>query len=122
MRDVITRRRGMRGIIGITLLLVSPLVHAQYLLGTWHSNEPLLISVKFSLQFRESEYQVDCTLGQTIGTYDARGDTIYFTPTKIGIDSGSVGKNDVWRYERIDENSFYLSSGWIRVKLMRIPP
>jgi len=110
-----------RGIWISLLLLVATGLQAQSLLGTWVSTEPILVTFKFSLTFREDEYQVDCSLGQTIGTYTVTGDTINFTPTKIGIDSGDIGKDDTWRYSFIDDDSFYLSSGPVKVKLFRKP-
>lgn len=110
-----------RGVWISLLLLAATALQAQSLLGTWVSAEPILVTFKFSLTFRESEYQVDCTLGQTIGTYTVTGDTINFTPTKIGIDSGDIGKNDTWQYSFIDEDSFFLSSGPVKVRLFRKP-
>ena len=109
----------MKSSLVIALLLISQIAHSQSFLGAWHSTDALLISLKFSLTFYETEYQVDCTLGQTIGTYDIQDDKIHFTPTKIGIDSGEAGKRNVWTYERIDDDSFNLTSGPIKVKFVR---
>ena len=79
------------------------------------------MNFKFSLTFREVEYEVDCSLGQTIGIYSITDDTINFTPTKVGISSGDIGKNDTWQYTFVDDESFYLSSGPIKVRLFRKP-
>ena len=103
------------------LLLIAGSLSAQSLVGNWISTEPLLHDLKFILTFREADYEIDCSLGQTIGTWWATSDTIYFTPTKIGINSGDVGKNDTWQYSFINEESFYLSSGPIKVRLYRKP-
>ena len=89
------------------------------LVGTWVSTEPILVNFKFSLTFRESEYQVDCSLGQTLGLWYATATQIYFTPTKVGINSGDVGKANIWDYRFVDEDAFQLSSGPISVRLFR---
>ena len=83
------------------------------------SDEPILVHVKFSLTFTDSEYTVDCTLGQTTGTYVASEQKIDFTPLKVGISSGDVGKSDTWSYRFSDPDSFTLASGPISVKLFR---
>lgn len=103
------------------LLLLASGLSAQSVVGTWVSTEPILMNFKFSLTFREEEYEVDCSLGQTIGTYSITDDTINFTPTKIGISSGDIGKNDTWQYNFVDDESFDLSSGPIKVRLFRKP-
>jgi len=92
---------------------------APSLVGTWFSTEPILVNFKFSLTFRESEYQVDCSLGQTLGLWYATATQIYFTPTKVGINSGDVGKANIWDYRFVDEDAFQLSSGPISVRLFR---
>lgn len=102
-------------------LLFAVSLSAQSLVGSWVSNEPLLHDLKFILTFRETDYQIDCSLGQTIGTWWATSYTIYFTPTKIGINSGDVGKNDTWQYSFVNDDTFSLSSGPIKVKLFRKP-
>ena len=89
------------------------------LVGTWVSTEPILVNFKFSLTFRESEYQVDCSLGQTLGLWYATPTQIHFTPTKVGINSGDVGKANIWDYRFVDEDAFQLSSGPISVRLFR---
>jgi hypothetical protein len=105
-------------VIGLYMLAAIGL-GAQSLLGTWVSTEPILVNIKFSLTFSEEGYLIDCTLGQTIGTYFQTTDKIYFTPTKVGINSGDVGKNDTWSYHFIDADTFTLSSGAISVRLFR---
>ncbi len=89
------------------------------LVGTWVSTEPILVNFKFSLTFRESEYLVDCSLGQTLGLWYATPTQIHFTPTKVGISSGDVGKANIWDYRFVDEDAFQLSSGPISVRLFR---
>ncbi len=89
------------------------------LFGTWYSTENILVHIKFSLTFTESEYVVDCTLGQTVGTWVASTDHIFFTPVKIGINAGDVGKSDTWTYRFVNEDSFVLASGPISVQLFR---
>ena len=108
-----------RPLCGVLLLLLAGSLSAQSLVGSWVSNEPILINFKFVITFRDEEYQIDTSLGQTIGTYVASNDTIYFTPTRIGINSGDTGKNDTWQYSFINDDSFYLSSGPIKVRLFR---
>ena len=104
-------------------LLAPPALMAQEdapsLQGTWVSDEPILVHVKFSLTFSDSDYLVDCTLGQTIGTYVASDQKIDFTPVKVGISTGDVGKSDTWSYRFMDADSFTLASGPISVKLFR---
>ena len=101
-------------------VLVAPAVlTAQSLIGTWVSLEPILINLNFSLSFSDVEYVIDCTLGQTIGTYTASEDRIFFTPTKVGINAGDVGKSDTWSYRFADADSFTLSSGAIAVRMVR---
>jgi hypothetical protein len=107
--------------LAAALLLLAAHAHAQSLLGTWVSDEPILVNFKFSITFNQDEYIVDCTLGQTIGKYSVTTDTIYFTPTKVGINSGDVGKNDTWQYSFVNDASFDLSSGPIKVRLFRKP-
>jgi hypothetical protein len=102
-------------------LLAATALSAQSLLGTWVSTEPILVNLKFSLTFHDDDYEVDCSLGQTIGTYTVTKDKIFFTPTKIGINSGDIGKNDIWDYSFVDNESFYLSSGPIKLRLFRRP-
>ena len=92
---------------------------AQSLFGTWASTEPILVNIKFSLTFSEEGYLIDCTLGQTIGTFIQAADKIYFTPTKVGINSGDIGKNDIWMFRFTDADTFTLSSGPISVRLFR---
>jgi hypothetical protein len=101
------------------VLRAPPALTAQALIGTWVSTEPILMNLKFSLTFQGSEYLVDCTLGQTIGTYTASEDRIFFTPVKIGINAGDVGKSDTWAYRFVDSDSFTLTSGAISVRLFR---
>jgi len=98
----------------------STCLSAQSLVGTWVSKESVLVSLKFSLTFYEHDYLISDSLGQTIGTYYCTSDKIYFTPTKVGIKGGDIGKNDTWDYSFIDEDSFYMSSGSIKVKLVRV--
>jgi hypothetical protein len=101
------------------VLRAPPVLTAQSLIGTWVSTEPILLNLKFSLTFQETEYLVDCTLGQTIGTYTASADRIFFTPVTIGINAGDVGKSDTWSYRFMDTDSFTLTSGAISVRLFR---
>lgn len=89
------------------------------LIGTWISREPILVNVKFSLTFDNGDYEVDCTLGQTTGVYMATDEWIYFTPLKIGINSGDVGKSDTWSYRFLDPDTMQLASGPISVRLFR---
>jgi hypothetical protein len=115
----------MKAIVAALVLLTplvlrsAPVLAAQSLVGTWVSPEPILLNVKFSLTFYEAEYMVDCTLGQTIGTYTASEDRIFFTPTKIGINAGDLGKSDTWSYKFSDADSFLLSTTAISVRLVR---
>jgi hypothetical protein len=109
----------MRKVVLALYLLAAVGLGAQSLLGTWVSTEPILVNLKFSLTFSEDGYLIDCTLGQTIGTYVQSTEKIYFTPTKIGINAGDVGKNDTWNYHFIDADTFTLSSGAISVRLFR---
>ena len=109
----------MRTIAIACLLLAAAGLSAQSLDGTWVSTEPILLNLKFSLAFSETDYIIDCTLGQTIGTYYATTDKIHFTPTKVGINSGDVGKADTWDYHFIDADTFTLSSGAVSVRLFR---
>jgi len=101
------------------MLLVSGWLTAQSLVGTWVSTEPILVNLKFSLTFRESEYLVDCSLGQTLGTWYATPAQIHFTPTKVGINSGDVGTALIWDYRFANPDTFQLSAGWISVQLFR---
>jgi hypothetical protein len=109
----------MRKIALGCFLLVAAGLGAQALVGTWVSTEPILVNIKFSLTFSEREYLIDCTLGQTVGTYLQTTDKIYFTPTKIGINSGDIGKNDIWTFRFTDSDTFTLSSGALSVRLFR---
>jgi hypothetical protein len=110
-----------RPLCAALLLLFAGSLSAQSLVGNWVSTEPLLQDLKFVLTFREADYEINCSLGQTIGTWWATGDTIHFTPTKIGINSGDAGKNDTWQYSFVNDDSFFLSSGPIKVRLVRKP-
>ncbi len=114
-------RAPVRSFCTSLLLLLAAGLSAQSLQGTWVSTEPILVNIKFSITFSEVDYEINCSLGQTIGTYITTADTIYFTPTKIGINSGDVGKNDTWQYSFVDDESFYLGSGPIKVRLFRKP-
>jgi hypothetical protein len=89
------------------------------LVGTWVSVEPILVNLKFSLTFTGVDYRVDCTLGQTTGIYTASEEKIFFTPLKVGINSGDVGKSNTWSYRFVDADSFQLTSGAISVRLYR---
>lgn len=109
----------MKTIVLGCFLLVAAGLGAQSLVGTWVSTEPILVNIKFSLTFSAEGYLIDCTLGQTIGTYFQTTDKIYFTPTKVGINSGDIGKNDIWTYLFMDADTFTLSSGPISVRLFR---
>ena len=111
-------------LVAFTLLVAVALrapavLTAQALIGTWVSLEPILVNVKFSLTFYETEYVVDCTLGETIGTYTASEDKIFFTPTKVGINAGDLGKSDTWSYRFSDADSFILSTTAIAVRMVR---
>jgi len=101
------------------LLLVSGCLAAQSLVGTWVSTEPILVNLKFSMTFGESDYQIDCSLGQTLGIWYSLDAQIHFTPTHVGINSGDVGKSNIWDYRFVDANTFWLSSGPISVRLTR---
>jgi hypothetical protein len=101
------------------LLLLAGRLAAQSLVGTWVSTEPILVNVHFSLTFGDAEYLIDCTLGQTLGTWYSTDTQIHFTPTRVGINSGDVGKNDIWNYRFLNEDAFQLTSGPISVHLTR---
>ena len=94
---------------------------AQSLVGTWVPTEPILVNIKLSLTFTDSGYQVDCSLGETVGVYSVTNEKIYFKPTHIGISSGEAGKNEIWDYNFVDDQSFYLRSGPIKVRFLRQP-
>jgi len=98
----------------------SACVSAQSLVGTWESTEQTLVSLKFSLTFYEKDYLIDTSFGQTIGTYYCTADKIYFSPTKAGINGGDIGRNDVWGYRFLDEDSFSMNSGVITIRLVRV--
>jgi hypothetical protein len=100
-------------------LAALPETSTDPLIGTWVSTEPILVHIKFSLTFEGPEYRVDCTLGQTIGTWVASQDHIFFTPVKVGINSGDVGKSDTWAYRFVDPDTVPLSCGPISVQLFR---
>ena len=123
----------MRPFLAAALLLVSTVLAAQDststdatpdqpLVGTWVSTEPILENLKFSLTFLPSDYRIDCTLGQTLGTWYSSETQIYFTPTQVGISAskvGNVGSSDIWNYKFMGEDEFQLSSGPISVCLLR---
>jgi hypothetical protein len=109
----------VRAIAVLCALLVAAGISAQSLVGTWVSTEPILVNLKFSLTFSEEDYLIDCTLGQTIGNWYQTSDRIHFTPTKVGINAGDVGKSDVWDYRFIDNDTFALSSGALSLRLFR---
>jgi len=109
----------MRFLVGCCFLLVSGWLGAQSLVGTWVSPEPILVNLKFSLTFHDSDYEIDCSLGQTLGTWYSTDTQIHFTPTYVGINSGDVGKSNIWDYRFLDDDAFQLSSGPISVRLTR---
>ena len=109
----------MRFLVVGCLLLVSGWLGAQSLVGTWVSPEPILVNLHFSLTFQESDYEIDCTLGQTLGTWYATDTQIHFTPTHVGINSGDVGKSNIWHYKFANGDAFQLTSGPISVRLTR---
>jgi hypothetical protein len=109
----------MRVLVGCCLLLLSGWLSAQSLVGTWVSTEPILVNLHFSLTFRESEYEVDCSLGQTLGTWYPTDTQIHFTPTHVGINSGDVGSANIWDYKFVNGDTFQLSAGPISVRLYR---
>lgn len=112
----------MRKLLACFLLLSvfsSAYLSSQSLVGTWVSTEPMLVSLKFSLTFYERDYLISDSLGQTTGTYYCTSDKIYFTPTKVGLNGGDIGKNDVWNYRFADADSFSMTSGLIRLRLLR---
>jgi hypothetical protein len=113
------RWAAMRVLVGCCLLLVSGWLGAQPLVGTWVSTEPILVNLHFSLIFRESEYEVDCSLGQTLGTWYSTDSQIHFTPTHVGINSGDVGSANIWDYRFVNGDTFQLSAGPISVRLYR---
>ncbi|HET6451993.1 MAG TPA: hypothetical protein VFI08_11815 [Spirochaetia bacterium] len=100
-------------------LAAEPASAAAGLVGTWVSTEPILMNLKFSLTFTDTGYEVDCTLGQTTGVYTASDAQIFFTPLKVGINSGDVGKSDTWTYRFWNPDSFQLTSGPVSVRLYR---
>ena len=102
--------------------LSSARLSAQSLVGTWVSREPVLVSLRFSLTFYQNDYLINYSLGQTFGLYQATTDKIHFTPTKVGINGGNIGKTEIWDYKFIDKDSFSLSSDAIKIKLVRSPP
>ena len=104
----------------LLLLLLSRAVFAQPLVGTWVSNQLILATVRFSLTFRsDMTYQIDTILGRTIGTYTFTEDRITFTPTKVGINGGMVGDNDVYSYAFQGEDTLSLKSKGSEVELTR---
>ena len=109
----------MRLLVACCLLLAPGLLGAQSLVGTWVSSEPILVNLKFSLTFHESDYEIDCTLGRTLGLWYSTEKQIHFTPTQVGINSGDVGKSNIWDYRFVNGDSFHLSSGPISVLLTR---
>jgi hypothetical protein len=111
------RRMRLPAVLGF--LFVSALLAAHPLVGTWVSREPILVNLRFSLTFRPSEYQVDCSLGQTLGLWYATVTQIHFTPTKVGINSGDVGSANIWDYRFVGPDTFQLSAGPISVRLFR---
>jgi hypothetical protein len=114
-----SQRQGVRAVALGCFLLAAAVLSAQSLIGTWISPEPILMNLKFSLTFSEEEYLIDCTLGQTIGTWRQVANKIYFTPTSVGINSGDIGKSDTWDYSFTDSDSFNMSSGAISVRMTR---
>jgi hypothetical protein len=106
-------------LIGPAALPAQSAETASALVGTWVSIEPILVNLKFSLTFTGTDYLVDCTLGQTTGVYTASEEKIFFTPLKVGINSGDVGKSNTWSYRFLDADSFQLTSGAISVRLFR---
>lgn len=100
-------------------LVVAPTVlPAQSLAGTWVSREPILVCIGFSLTLLQSEYRIDCSLGQTQGTWSSTDTQIHFTPTRAGI-KNSVGGFDVWNYAFVDEDTVVLSTGPWSARLTR---
>jgi hypothetical protein len=80
----------MRTIAMACVLLAAAGLSAQSLDGTWVSTEPLLLNLRFSMAF-----------------------------SRVGINSGDVGKSDSWDYHFINADTFTLSSGAISVRLFR---
>lgn len=119
------KQRGVLLLVLAAWLLAAPALGAQFVLpsptlvGTWVSTEPILEQIKFSLTFYDTDYLVDTTIGQTTGTYVATEEKIHFTPVKVGINSGDVGKSDTWSYRFTGADSFMLASGPISVQLFR---
>ena len=115
-----TSIRSLTGACGLAVcLLAAPTVlAAPSLVGTWVSPEPILVYVQFGLTFFESEYRIECSLGQTLGTWFSADAQIHFTPTSVGINH-SVGKFDVWNYKFVDEDTLVLSTGFLAVRLTR---
>ena len=92
---------------------------AQSLEGTWVSSEPILACVRFSLTFLRSEYRIDCSLGQTLGTWLSTDREVHFTPTMVGI-RANVGGFNVWSYTFMDQDTLRLSAGPVSVRLTRM--
>ncbi len=105
-------------LLAACLMAAPTVLSAQSLVGNWASPEPILVLVRFSLTFLESEYRIECSLGQTLGTWFSTDTEIHFTPTSVGINN-SVGKFDVWNYKFVDEDNLILSTGLLWVRLTR---
>jgi hypothetical protein len=104
--------------LAMCLLAAPTALPAQSLEGTWVSAEPILVCLRFSLTFLESQYRIDCSMGQTLGTWFSTDTQIHFTPTSVGIHH-RVGKFDVWNYVFVDTDTFLLSTGPLSVRLTR---
>ncbi len=107
-------------VIIFLLFLLSQGIDAQSLVGTWESNHPLLRMVHFTLTFgSDMTYKIDCSLGQTTGTYTLTETTIHFTPLKSGISAGNVGSVQVYPYVFVDENTLSMDENGTRIELTR---
>jgi hypothetical protein len=101
-------------------IALSQALFGQSLIGTWVSDALLLKTVGFHLIFRsDMTYEIDCSLGKTIGNYACTEDKITFTPTSAGISAGSAGDTQVYYYTFSDDGVLYLHANGIKVKLMR---
>jgi hypothetical protein len=101
-------------------IFLSQALSGQSLVGTWISNALLLKTVGFHLTFRsDMTYEIDCSLGKTIGNYACTEDKIIFTPTSAGISAGSAGDTQVYYYTFVDDGDLYLHANGIKVKLTR---
>ena len=109
-----------KGPLIFSLLLLAQVAFSQSLIGTWVSDQLLLSLVRFSITFRpDMTYQIDTSLGRTIGTYTYTPHRIIFTPVKVGIDGEGIGSTDVYPYRLQGDDTLYLDAQGNEVRLIR---